>query len=85
MFKNCYSLERAPELPAVYIPSYAYADMFLYCYNLNYIKCLAMGMNDDSVSGWVIGVSPTGTFVKLSGIEYPWDGIPNGWTVEEVD
>lgn len=32
------------------------------------------------------GVSPTGTFVKKAGVDWPTgnSGIPSGWTVVEV-
>jgi hypothetical protein len=39
------------------------------------------------LSFWVIGVSSTGTFTKASSmtsLPTGWDGIPEGWTVENV-
>jgi len=92
MFRGCSSLTKAPELPALNYPPNVYNYMFSGCTNLNYIK--AMFTNAPSVtgtSGWLAGVSPTGTFVMNAAAE--WDpeeyrgvnGIPEGWTVEKVE
>ena len=59
--------------------------LFQYCTSLNYIKMLATDISAGScLSGWVSGVSATGTFVKSSSAT--WNktgssGVPSGWTV----
>ena len=89
MFNGCTSLTTAPELPARTLVDGCYYDMFWGCSSLNYIKCLATDISaSNCTDGWVFGVSSTGTFVKKAGVEWQIDsyyGIPNGWTVEEVD
>ena len=86
MFSNCISLENAPELPATTLAERCYENMFCTCTNLSYIKAM-FTTNPGSLytTNWVIGVAPTGTFVKNA--EATWDvnginGIPEGWTVE---
>ena len=87
MFYDCSSLTKAPELPAPTLLNGCYSNMFKYCDNLSYIRCLA---TDISVRMgrwyWLDGVSPTGTFYKKAGVEWPSgvSGIPEGWTVVEV-
>lgn len=73
MFKGCTSLEIAPVLHNTKIPYQGYKGMFEGCSNLKYIKMMATdswlslnGLTDDHFTGWVTGVSPTGTFVKNS-------------------
>lgn len=68
-----------------------YRTMFGGCSNLTYIKCLVedlgQSLSSNPFLSWVGNVSPTGTFVKKAGVEWPtgWNGIPEGWTVEEVE
>ena len=89
LFSGCALITTAPELPADILVNHCYSSMFSGCTSLNYIKCLA---TDISVGGqlctysWVNGVSNIGTFVKATGVNWPTgdDGIPSGWTVEEV-
>ena len=89
MFQQCTSLTVAPELPATTLETYCYKSMFHSCRNLNYIKCLATNISANScTSSWVDGVAATGTFVKAASMS-SWtsgtSGIPNGWTVQNVD
>lgn len=89
MFYGCTSLTSAPVLPAATLVrnGLCYAEMFENCTNLSYIKCLAEGGTDFNLEtqNWVSGVSPTGTFVKKAGVNWPTgaSGIPSGWTVIE--
>ena len=92
MFEKCTSLTTAPTLPAKTLVSACYRTLFGSCSSLNYIKCLAedLGKTESSnpLLSWVGNVSPTGTFVKKTGVEWTvdgWNGIPSGWEVEEVD
>lgn len=92
MFWGCTSLTTAPELPATTLAQRCYDYMFYDCANLNYIKCLALEVDNISVVNsthfWVYGVGPTGTFVKNVNMN-SWptgkDGIPSGWTVENAE
>ena len=91
MFYGCTSLTTAPDLPALTLPTdgcsaalQTYALLFYGCTSLNHIKCLAT--NPDAyirTDDWVSNVSPTGTFIKSAGVNWPTgdDGIPEGWTV----
>ena len=86
MFEGCISLTTAPELPATTLANKCYNRMFHLCTSLNYIKMLASTVSSSNMTEWVTEVSPTGTFVKASGVEISTgtSGIPSGWTVEEV-
>ena len=84
MFYGCTSLTTAPELPANALREYCYQEMFKNCTSLNYVKCLATSGLDSSymnLSGWLDGVSSTGTFVKDASVTWPTGGIPSGWTI----
>lgn len=87
MFLNCRNLINAPELPALTTVLDCYRNIFCNCYSLSYIK--AMFTNDptstSTLTNWVRGVAPTGTFVKNSAAT--WDkfgesGVPNNWAIE---
>ena len=88
MFIGCTSLVNAPELLATTLEISCYNQMFMNCSSLNYIKMLASDNISIGIGSslWVYGVSPTGTFVKSAGVEIPTgvNGIPEGWTVQEV-
>ena len=88
MFRNCGGLETAPVLPAETLTDWCYGSMFNDCFLLNYVKCLATsGINtNNSTNNWLSGVESTGTFVKAAGVTWPTgvNGIPSGWTVQEV-
>ena len=88
MFEDCTSLTTAPELPAAKPLSQSYESMFKGCTSLSYIKCLATNLvASDCTTGWVDGVSSSGTFVKASSMS-SWttgnNGIPNNWTVQDA-
>ena len=85
MFMNCASLTTAPELPATTLVHRCYQQMFANNTALNYIKCYAENVSAYNLDMWVKSVSPTGTFVKKAGVEYPIgnSGIPSGWTIQE--
>ena len=85
MFDACTSLTTAPVLPAPTLVEDCYFDMFNGCSNLNEVECLATSFASYSTSGWLNGVSSTGTFTKAAGVAWPagGDGIPSGWTVVE--
>ena len=86
MFNNCSSLTTAPELPATTLSRACYSQMFMYCAKLNYVK--AMFTTDPtlnySLTDWLNGVSPTGTFIKSKDATWTNEqaGIPTGWTVQ---
>ena len=98
MFLNCTSLTSAPLIAATALTNYCYQYMFSGCSSLNYIKCLASSgiTNTGSLTNWVNGVAPSGTFVKSpnattgsTGTSTRWaypsvNGIPNGWTIENA-
>ena len=88
MFYDCSNLTTAPELSAATLEKYCYGGMFDNCSNLNYIKCLATDISASlSTSGWVNGVSSTGTFVKAANATWNVigpNGIPSGWTVQNA-
>lgn len=83
MFSGHQYITKAPLLPASYVPSKAYRDMFYSCSNLNMVECLATSWESNSFSSWLNGVSQTGTFVKHPNAVWATggDGIPSGWTV----
>lgn len=87
MFKNCTSIETAPDIPATTLKRGCYSSMFDGCTNLKYVKCLATkGLSSGApLYNWLHGVSPTGTFVKAAGVSWEsgQSGIPSGWTVIE--
>lgn len=92
MFYQCTKLRRAPELPATTIgDAYrCYEYMFSGCTSLNYVKAMfGATPSADYTKDWLLGVSPTGTFVKR---ETSWDpdsvrgpsGVPVGWSVQVI-
>ena len=86
MFNGCTSLVNAPELPATTLSAHCYDSMFSGCVNLNYIKAMFITTQYlNYTDGWVGGVAPSGTFVKLAGIQFEDGIIPKGWTVQEID
>lgn len=82
------SITTAPVLPATTLPDYAYWGMFGGCSALTSITCYATDISAvDCTSGWVNGVSATGTFTKPTSMA-SWttgaNGIPSGWTVVDI-
>ena len=95
MFSGCTSLTTAPELPAPVVVYNCYDYMFNGCTSLNYVKCLATTIQyyDDynneysyATESWLSNVSASGIFVKSTGVNWPTgdNGIPTGWTVQDV-
>ena len=85
MFSGCTALTQAPELPAATLAEYCYYRMFEGCKNLNQITMLATDISAYCcLSGWLNGVSSTGTFIKaknMNSLSTGSSGIPKGWTV----
>lgn len=96
MFCGNIMLTQAPDLLATYVPNGAYAMMFWCAANISYIKMLATSWSliqdpvyqilMDPFCDWVSDVAETGTFVKKSSATLPTgdNGIPDGWTVQNV-
>lgn len=95
MFNKCTALEAAPELiyeDADSIGSSCYQQMFAQCTSLQRIRCLLSSVvgktSEDVCTRWLYRVSATGTLVCAPGSSAFWvagnNGIPSGWTVEEV-
>ncbi|MBQ6379075.1 MAG: leucine-rich repeat protein, partial [Prevotella sp.] len=75
MFLGCSSLEKAPDLPAVTLTPGCYEHMFMNCNKLNYVKCLATDLGDDSsTDGWLTNVAAVGTFVKAPEADWSTKG-----------
>lgn len=75
-------------LPSKTLVKGCYANMFDGCDNVNRIKCLATDISaEDCTSGWLNGVSSTGTFIKDPNMN-DWttgvSGIPSGWTIQNA-
>ena len=88
MFKGCTSLTAAPELPATTLVNSCYRSMFNGCTRLNSIKCLATDISaTNCTNDWVTNVAASGTFTKATSMS-DWttgiNGIPSGWTVQDV-
>lgn len=85
MFNNCQVMTTAPVLPATTLVSYCYNGMFNGCSNLRNITALFTTTPSTSyTSGWVSGVSASGTFYKSSSATWNVtgvNGIPSGWTI----
>ena len=89
MFSGCTGLTKAPELPATILESYCYKGMFQGCSNINEIVCKAVDISaENCTTGWLDGVSATGTFYKDATMT-DWtegvNGIPTGWTVKDFN
>ena len=87
MFERC-AITTAPDLLAEHLVAECYGSMFVYCSQLNYIKCMAIdGFTlTNCKQTWVNGVASSGTFVKDSGVSVStWtrgtSGIPTSWLV----
>ena len=87
MFRGCESLITAPSLPATELKNSCYMRMFYGCTNLSMVECHAENISaEDCLRVWLENVSPTGTFIKKQGVTYPSgvDGIPRGWTIQNI-
>lgn len=89
MFNNCTSLTTTPKLPAPELTMQCYNYMFGGCTSLNHITCLATDRSAwGCTTGWVSGVSSTGTFIKhpdMNSWSTSVEGIPSGWTVVDAE
>ena len=93
MFGGCTSLTKSPELSATTLNYYCYNRMFEGCSSLNEVRCKMPSTYSSSqissfASGWLSGVSSTGTFYTYTSAHWPSgaSGIPTGWTrVNERD
>ena len=97
MFCNCTSLEVSPVLRVEGTPTMQLGcckSMFVGCSKLKKVTCYFTPCQVNyydgpewTTTGWMVGVSSTGTFIKKKGTEWPsgTQGIPEGWTVKEVE
>lgn len=90
MFEGCTSLVSAPNLPAETLVEECYMYMFKDCTSLNSIRCLARTLNyvKATTFEWVDNVANNGTFRRYNSSvnwENGKDGIPNGWTIVNVN
>lgn len=86
MFAECTSLQTAPVLNADVIATMSYEDLFISATSLNYVVCLATDYSaTQAVRNWMLGVSPTGTFVKHPNATWASRTIPRDWTVIDAD
>lgn len=88
MFEGCESLVTTPILPAITLANTCYVNMFKGCKLVTELICLAVNsFMRQNVSGWLSGVSSTGTFYKnveepnLNLLPQTEFGIPSGWTI----
>lgn len=93
MFKGCTSITTAPMLPANSVESAGcYSEMFKGCSSLNSISVGALSWSESPYTPYAYvqdfsqGVAATGTFTKSSTANIPTgdNGIPTGWTVNNV-
>ena len=80
-------VRKAPVLPAFIVPSRAYAYMFWECANLDEIEAHATELEEGATINMTDGVAASGVFRKAAAMEgWPQgaDGIPDGWTVENL-
>lgn len=83
-FGNCSSLKKIVIPSEQAVPFGCFIATFYLCGQLSEIEVHVTGWTESYASGWVNGVSATGTFRKPSGTTIPEgiNGIPSGWTVE---
>lgn len=88
MFANCKSMTYSPVIKIDY-STYSFVNMFKNCESLSKITCINSGnsVSTSSFKDWVLGVSPTGTFLKRKGVEWSigTDGIPDGWVIKDYE
>lgn len=88
MFSNCTKLKSSPILLAKSSFRECYYEMFSGCTSLSRIECHLEDLTAVSaLTNFSANVAATGTFIKKRGVTWPSgaNGIPAGWTVEEVD
>ena len=84
MFSGCTALTTAPKLPATKLVQQCYATMFYKCSKLNYIYVRFTKWRALDTSGWLSGVSETGTFIcpaELDTTTRETSTVPENWTV----
>lgn len=89
-FEGCVSLVNGPTF---YFPSGLYVSSdkakfkrtFYGCSSLSRLGNMIDRNQYQTINDWVVGVSPTGTFIKKRNVSYETgdDGIPTGWNVIE--
>lgn len=89
MFDGCSSITTAPFLPASTPVTNSYYYMFNNCSSLNSVSVAATYWpysHTENSFVFLRNVSPTGTFTKLNTtyIQTGVDGIPSGWTVNNI-
>ena len=93
MFQDCTNLTTAPKLPAKTLTGWCYLSMFSGCSKLATVTCLATsGINqNNSTANWLQGagsaVQGTKTVYTVKSAIWPSgvNGIPTGWTREDID
>lgn len=87
LFYNQSNLLQSPIIPETPLAQYCYYYLFQNCSNL--VKVIAKftqiaGIN--SITNWMIGVSPTGDFYCPASLTIPVgsSGIPSGWTRHDI-
>ena len=88
MFRACSALTTPPSLPAPTLVERCYYLMFQNCSLLDNLTCLAVDVSaTECTKQWLYGVSQTGTFTKARNADYwvtGYNGIPNGWTIQNA-
>ena len=89
MFSNCRSLSESPVLPATVLVNDCYHSMFHNCLHLTHIICLAEDISaTNCTTTWVQQVSTVNGVFEKSPNMSNWttgvDGIPNNWTVVDI-
>jgi hypothetical protein len=85
MFASCKALRISPALLAKTLVSNCYKEMFISCYNLEYVEtAFTTTPGSNYTLNWLSGVYGAGVFVK--NIAATWNvtgasGVPNGWTI----
>ena len=90
LFSGCSSLTKAPELPATALVDNCYYSMFNGCSKLSEVTCLATNISaTGSTTNWLSNVPSSGTFTCATWMSSTWtsgaSGIPEGWTVNEIN
>lgn len=89
MFYGCTSLKSSPVMRFSLSSNYynPCKQMFDGCTTLNRITTYASHWNSTKTISWVNNVAPAGVFTKLASTSIPRgvNGIPEGWTVENID
>jgi len=86
MYVGCVGLTASPiTLAASTLANNCYQEMFRGCSHLSSVTCLATDISaSNCLTGWMNGVSESGTFTKASSMTTMPEGasgIPSGWTI----